>query len=147
MILEEIKMVEDTPDDLVHEIFTEHYWRGHPLGRPILGTPATVEALVREGSSPATSATSYVALEPHRRGRRQPQHDRLPALIARAFGGVGATGPRANGGGPPTAPQRGHPRQGSRAEPHRARRRPAIPQSHDDRFASYILNTVLRRAR
>ena len=45
VILEEIKMVEDTPDDLVHEIFTEHYWRGHPLGRPILGFPATVEAL------------------------------------------------------------------------------------------------------
>src|ERR671927_92535 len=48
VVLEEIKMVEDTPDDLVHEIFTEHYWRGHPLGRPILGTPQTVEALTQE---------------------------------------------------------------------------------------------------
>ena len=37
MILEEIKMVEDTPDDLVHELFTQHFWEGHPLGRPILG--------------------------------------------------------------------------------------------------------------
>src|SRR5690606_19305832 len=42
VVLEEIKMVEDTPDDLVHELFTEHYWQGHPLGRPILGTPDTV---------------------------------------------------------------------------------------------------------
>jgi hypothetical protein len=33
--LEEIKMVEDTPDDLVHEIFTQAFWEGHPLGRPI----------------------------------------------------------------------------------------------------------------
>ncbi len=30
-------MVEDTPDDLVHELFTQHFWEGHPLGRPILG--------------------------------------------------------------------------------------------------------------
>ena len=47
VILEEIKMVEDTPDDLVHEIFAEGFWSGHPLGRPILGTPASVSALNR----------------------------------------------------------------------------------------------------
>ena len=29
VILEEIKMVEDTPDDLVHELFTQHFWEGH----------------------------------------------------------------------------------------------------------------------
>ena len=44
VILEEIKMVEDTPDDLVHELFTQHFWEGHPLGRPILGTKETVES-------------------------------------------------------------------------------------------------------
>ena len=38
-------MVEDTPDDLVHELFTQGFWENHPLGRPILGTPETVEAL------------------------------------------------------------------------------------------------------
>ena len=37
VVLEEIKMVEDTPDDLVHEIFAEHFWRGHPLGPPDSG--------------------------------------------------------------------------------------------------------------
>ena len=34
VILEEIKMVEDTPDDLVHELFTEHFWEGHALAPP-----------------------------------------------------------------------------------------------------------------
>ena len=38
VVLEEIKMVEDTPDDLVHELFTQGFWEDHPLGRPILGT-------------------------------------------------------------------------------------------------------------
>ena len=47
VILEEIKMVEDTPDDLVHEIFVTSFWPDHPLGRPILGTEATVNRLGR----------------------------------------------------------------------------------------------------
>ncbi|HEX7418764.1 MAG TPA: pitrilysin family protein [Thermoanaerobaculia bacterium] len=48
VILEEIKMVEDTPDDLVHEIFVTSFWPDHPLGRPILGTEETVNRLQRE---------------------------------------------------------------------------------------------------
>jgi len=47
VILEEIKMVEDTPDDLVHEIFVTAFWPDHPLGRPILGTEETVARLQR----------------------------------------------------------------------------------------------------
>ncbi|HSP13169.1 MAG TPA: pitrilysin family protein [Thermoanaerobaculia bacterium] len=48
VILEEIKMVEDTPDDLVHEIFVTSFWPDHPLGRPILGTEETVTRLERD---------------------------------------------------------------------------------------------------
>jgi predicted Zn-dependent peptidase len=42
VILEEIKMVQDNPEDLVHEVFAQNFWPQHPLGRPILGTPDTV---------------------------------------------------------------------------------------------------------
>jgi len=45
VILEEIKMDEDNPDILVHELFTQSFWRDHPLGKPILGTKATVASL------------------------------------------------------------------------------------------------------
>jgi predicted Zn-dependent peptidase len=45
VILEEIRMVEDTPDDLVHEIFVGEFWQNHPLGRPILGTEETIAML------------------------------------------------------------------------------------------------------
>src|SRR5215217_7852775 len=48
VVIEEIKMVEDTPDDLVHEIFTQGFWEDHPLGRPILGTRETVESFTSE---------------------------------------------------------------------------------------------------
>ncbi|HET8798449.1 MAG TPA: pitrilysin family protein, partial [Thermoanaerobaculia bacterium] len=47
VILEEIKMVEDTPDDLVHEIFVTSFWPDHPLGRPILGTEETINRIGR----------------------------------------------------------------------------------------------------
>ncbi len=42
VILEEIKMYEDAPDELVHDMFAKTIWSGHPLGRPIIGTAETV---------------------------------------------------------------------------------------------------------
>src|ERR1700724_2521930 len=48
VILEEIKMDEDNPDYLVHEIFTQNFWKDPPLGKPILGTKDTVKKFERE---------------------------------------------------------------------------------------------------
>ncbi len=45
VILEEIGMVEDTPDDLVFELHNEQMWGPHPYGYSILGTRGTVQAL------------------------------------------------------------------------------------------------------
>lgn len=47
VILEEINMYEDAPDEVVHDLFQETLWPHHPLGRPILGTRATIEAAGR----------------------------------------------------------------------------------------------------
>ncbi len=43
VILEEIKLDEDSPDYLVHEIFTQNFWKDHPIGKPILGTKESVK--------------------------------------------------------------------------------------------------------
>jgi predicted Zn-dependent peptidase len=48
VIMEEIKMDEDNPDYLVHEIFTQNFWKDHPLGKPILGTKETVKRFERQ---------------------------------------------------------------------------------------------------
>ena len=48
VILEEINMHEDAPDELVHDLFTETLWQGHPLGRPVLGTVDTITHATRE---------------------------------------------------------------------------------------------------
>ena len=45
VILEEIKGVEDTPDDYIHELFTSTVWPDNSLGRPILGTKDTIKSL------------------------------------------------------------------------------------------------------
>src|SRR5947209_639572 len=44
VILEEIKIDEDNPDYLVNELFTQNFWKGDALGRPILGTRKTVSS-------------------------------------------------------------------------------------------------------
>jgi predicted Zn-dependent peptidase len=48
VILQEIRMVEDTPDDLIHDFFEGMFWKDHPLGLPILGTKERVEAFSRD---------------------------------------------------------------------------------------------------
>jgi len=48
VVLQEIKMVEDTPDDVIHDIFAAQVWPGHPLGRPILGTRELVTGFSRD---------------------------------------------------------------------------------------------------
>jgi predicted Zn-dependent peptidase len=48
VILEEINMHEDTPDDLIHDLFQETLWPNHPLGRPILGTVGSITAASRQ---------------------------------------------------------------------------------------------------
>src|SRR5690242_12648903 len=48
VILEELKMEADSPDYLLHEIFSSNFWKDHPLGKPILGTKETVKRFDRE---------------------------------------------------------------------------------------------------
>jgi len=48
VVLEEINMYEDSPEDLVHDLFSQAVWSGNPLGMPILGTEQSLEKLNRE---------------------------------------------------------------------------------------------------
>lgn len=48
VVLQEIGMVEDTPDELIHVLNTQDFWPAAPLGRSILGTQESVAALERD---------------------------------------------------------------------------------------------------
>ena len=116
VILEEIKMVEDTPDDLVHELFTQHFWEGHPLARPILGSPETVEGLTR-GHDPRLLRRRLCRAEHDRLGRRQPRsraRARADREGVRRAGGLGRAIRRSGAAGQPAGD---HAHQGARAEP------------------------------
>ena len=41
-------MYEDTPDELIHDVFSQTIWANHPLGRPVLGTEETISSFKRE---------------------------------------------------------------------------------------------------
>jgi predicted Zn-dependent peptidase len=141
VILEEIKMVEDTPDDLVHELFTQHFWEGHPLARPILGSRETVEALNRE-TILKYFAGAYVAPNMVISAAGNLEHDRVRDLVQAAFGDLTAEREPFDEAPPRVSPQVVT-RTKELEQSHVCLGTNSYPQSHADRYVSYILNTVL----
>jgi predicted Zn-dependent peptidase len=141
VILEEIKMVEDTPDDLVHELFTQHFWEGHPLGRPILGSKETVEALTSETLSDYFRG-AYVAPNMIISAAGNLEHGRVRDLVTAAFGLLGRSGDPFSEEAPQVVPQVVT-RTKELEQSHVCLGTNSYPQSHDDRYVSYLLNTML----
>jgi predicted Zn-dependent peptidase len=141
VILEEIKMVEDTPDDLVHELFTQHFWEGHPLGRPILGSPETVESFTAE-SLRRYFSNAYIAPNIVISAAGNLEHAHVRDLVTRAFADLPATGETMSEDAPRVIPQV-ITRTKELEQSHVCLGTTSYPQDHDDRYVSYILNTVL----
>ena len=141
VVLEEIKMVEDTPDDLVHELFTEHFWRNHPLGRPILGTRDTVESLtvggLRSYFTDAYSAPNLIIA-----AVGNVQHDQVRDLVARAFEGLPLTSSPLSEQPPRVVPAVVI-RNKELEQSHVCLGTNGYQQDHADRHVSYVLNTIL----
>ena len=141
VILEEIKMVEDTPDDLVHELFTQHFWEGHPLGRPILGSKETVEGFTA-ATLGAYFRSAYVASNMIISAAGNVQHERVRDLVGRAFQALPPDGEAFSDEPPRVVPQV-ITRTKELEQSHLCLGTNSYPQRHDDRYVSYILNTVL----
>ena len=105
VILEEIAMHEDAPDELVHDLFYRGVWQDHPLGRPVLGYEDTIASVGRElitsywrerysplnlvvAASGNLEHDALVAsvdsLFPSTKGLRTARHDPFPALGTKA---------------------------------------------------------------
>ncbi|TAM84283.1 MAG: insulinase family protein [Acidobacteria bacterium] len=142
VIQEEIKMVEDTPDDLVHEIFSKSYWPHHSLGRPILGTRATVGAFNQRrlrdffkrhyvpGNMLITAAGNLA-------------HSQVVDLAEEQFGKLSRGKVTGEGPIPIAHPHASYRRKKELEQTHICLGTPAYPYSHKKRFASYVLNTIL----
>jgi predicted Zn-dependent peptidase len=141
VVLEEIKMVEDTPDDLVHELFTERFWEGHPLSRPILGTKETVESLTQGGLRRYFNGV-YTAPNLIIAAVGNVEHARLRELIMRMFADVPVTSEPIGENTPRVVPQITI-RNKELEQSHVCLGTNGYQQDHADRYSSYVLNTIL----
>ena len=141
VVLEEIKMVEDTPDDLVHELFTESFWQGHPLGRPILGTKETVESLTQEGLRRYFTST-YCAPNLIVAAVGNIDRDQVRDLVMRAFDGLPIVSAPISEAPPRVVPATLI-RNKELEQSHVCLGTSSYRQDHEDRYSSYVLNTVL----
>jgi predicted Zn-dependent peptidase len=141
VVIEEIKMVEDTPDDLVHELFTQGFWEDHPLGRPILGTRETVESfnadLLRDYFRNAYTARNLIIS-----AVGNLEHARVRELVEKKFSAVPKTGELIEERPPRVAPKILI-RNKELEQSHLCVGVSSYPQNHDDRYSSYVLNTLL----
>jgi predicted Zn-dependent peptidase len=142
VILEEIKMDEDNPDYLVHEIFTQNFWKDHPLGKPILGTKDTVKRFEREPvldfyKQRFAPGNLIICAAGHL------QHEQFVDLVRKHFGDMK---PMSNGfySSQPKVVSRIILRNKKALEQVQiCVGVPSHPIAHEKRHASYILNTLL----
>ncbi len=143
VVLQEIKMVEDTPDDYIHDLFNQVFWEGHSLGFPIIGQKELVSSFDRN--------TICRYFDDHYRSNHliisiagSFNHERLIQQIEDTFGGLQE---RMEGGkrNPPVPNPRivFFPRDLEQV--HLCLGTNGIPQTHSMRYAAYILNTLLGR--
>ena len=141
VVVEEIKMVEDTPDDLVHELFTQGFWENHALGRPILGTRETVESfnadLLRTYFTNAYTAPNLIIS-----AAGNLEHAHVRELIEQKFGSLTQTGEPYTEDAPRVVPKTLI-RNKELEQSHLCLGVSSYPQKHDDRYSSYVLNTLL----
>jgi predicted Zn-dependent peptidase len=144
VILEEIKMDEDNPDYLVHELFTQNFWKGDALGRPILGTSKTV-----------SSFTQQTVLSEYARRFTPPNmvftaagnldHDSFVAQVESAFSSLSASSATriAHHNAPQAFPHITLKNKKSLEQVQFCLAVPALPVHSPDRYAAYLLNSIL----
>jgi predicted Zn-dependent peptidase len=142
VILEEIKMDEDNPDYLVHEIFTQNFWKDHPLGRPILGTRDTVKKFDRmpvfdfysQRFSPGNmiiTAAGYL------------NHEQFVDVVAKHFANMKPMSNGFHSSQPKIVPKIILRNKKSLEQVQICVGVPSYPITHERRHTSYILNTLL----
>jgi predicted Zn-dependent peptidase len=142
VILEEIKMEADQPEFVLHEAFIGNFWKGHGLGRPILGTKETVKKFTQEMlfdyynrvySPENITITAAGNLE----------HEEIVRLVESRFAGLSPRQELTLGPPPETHAPIILKKKESLEQVHIAMGVPSYPLAHACRFPLYVLNTVL----
>jgi len=142
VVLEEIKSEEDNPEYLLHEIFIQRFWRGHPLGKPILGTRKTVQALNREAIQEQFERfyrpnNMLIAAAGHLR------HRQILDLVEERFHHLRPHTGRLRDPEPVIRPHITLKNKPALGQVHVCLGVPSYPLVHERRYACYVLNTLL----
>jgi predicted Zn-dependent peptidase len=141
VVLQEILMVDDTPEELLDDFFQERYWGGHPLGYPVQGTTSTVEKFGREG------VDRYFRDRYRRPGivvsvAGKIPHERVVEEWARRLAPLALSG-----GSPKAEPEPAKPGVHLKKRPleqlHLCVGAPAVSLRSGERYAAHVLNTLL----
>src|SRR5947209_16066789 len=142
VVLEEIKMEADSPDYLVHEIFSSNFWKDHPLGKPILGSPNNVkrfdQATLR-GYYDSVYAPSNLVVT----AAGNLTHQDLVELVIGHFETLSPACAAPPDPVPSTHARIALRNKKSLEQVHLCLGVPSFPLPHQERFACYVLNTLL----
>ena len=142
VIFEEINTVEDSPQDLIHDLYLESLWPDHPLGRPISGTKESVARITRKDIL-AFFRRHYCARNMVLTVAGSLRHREIHSLAERHFGGL-AAGTPADGGVPPQMSAARRIRAKANLEQiHICLGTGCPPLSLEDRFGAHLLCTIL----
>jgi len=142
VILEEIKMDEDSPEYLVHEIFTQNFWKDHPLGKPILGTKETVKGF----EQPAVLDLYGKRFTPGNiiiSAAGNLDHNQFVDLVVKHFDQMKSVKNGFHRSVPKIVPRITLRNKKSLEQVQICLGVPSHPIAHEKRFASYVLNTLL----
>jgi predicted Zn-dependent peptidase len=145
VVLEEIAMYEDTPQELVHDLFSEAVFADHPLGRPVIGTRDVISSVARDDIA-AYHGDQYVGRNIVIASAGNLGHDELLELLQR----IEQKRSRVAGNGrPPRPPLVSEPPPGVRFQRkdteqyHVCVGAPGISRSDRRRFAASLLDAIL----
>jgi predicted Zn-dependent peptidase len=144
VILEEIKMDEDNPDYLVHELFTQNFWRNDALGRPILGTAKTVSSFDQDIIL-AEYARRFTPANMVFTAAGNLDHDDFVSQVEAAFASLSASSSEkiARPNPPQTFPHITLKNKKSLEQVQFCLAVLAPPVASPDRYAAYLLNSIL----
>jgi predicted Zn-dependent peptidase len=142
VILEEIKMEADQPEFVLHETFISNFWKGHGLGKPILGTKETVKKFGQEKLFDYFNRI-YAPKNILITAAGSLDHDNIVRMIRDKFDGVEQRGALPADSIPRTHAPIILKKKESLEQVHIAVGVPAYPLAHELRFQLYVLNTVL----
>lgn len=141
IIKEEVKMVEDTPDDYIHDLFNQTIWGKEGLGQSILGRRETIASFTREDLIHHISkyyGTRDIVIACA--GKFQPA--RMLAMLRELFGGL-RRGSEPGKGPPPEFRSEVMVHAKDISEAHICIGVPGLSQTSEERYALFVLNTLL----